>query len=420
MSKGTLESIRTQSDKLHNRWMREFAGKPRHSRDLVQLDKLVEKAQALARKSKQIPGEKGDALEKVVKERLQLYTTERAAIAEVKYERPEVAEVHALGLAVDRVLAAWRRHFAGRDRRTRDLGLLDALNARLARSVARLGELAPTNADLVKPENLDGVRGQLEVMKDERSEIEKARRGLSDSDRVSVSLSDAATAMDRYRIMCAGQPRGSCSLVELDHILAVLRRVKQDVVAAGQAEAQAQNLTVIDQNLAAYEAERPRIAAAREETNPRERGGQLAAVANKLFEIYQKHFAGQARATRDLKLLSDICDRLADIADQMAEIDKAADEPLNRKNIPVVDERLKRYEAEWVEISKAKVQAAQGQAQSQARGAGQAGTITTQGAPGAGPKAPPAVPSLALKSGGGATKKTAPVEPQIRIEPKKT
>ncbi|MFO0744174.1 MAG: hypothetical protein U1F43_00680 [Myxococcota bacterium] len=391
MSKGTLQSIRTQSDKLHNRWTREFAGKPRHTRDLAALDKLVEKAQALARKAKQIPGEKGDELEKVVRERLTLYATERGAIAEVKFERPEVAEIHALGLVVDRTLAAWRRHFAGRDRRTRDAQLLETLVQRLSKAVARLGELGPQNTDVVKVESLDSIRGQLEVMKDERSEIDKLRRAMPEADRTSVALAEAAAAMDRYRVLLGGQPRASCSLAHLDAILQTMRRVQAELSKPEVAEAQAQNLAVITQNLEAYEAERPRIEQALAETAPRERGGQLAAVANRLFQVYQQSFAGQSRATRDLKLLSDICDRLTDVAEQMVELDRVHDEPLTRKNVPVVDDRLRRYEAEWLEIAKAKTAAAQ-KAATPAAPAGRGGAPANAPAPG----------------------------PQIKIEPKKT
>lgn len=400
MAKATLQSIREQSDKLHNRWTREFAGKPRHTRELAVLEKLVEKAAALVHKAKQIPGEKGDALEKAVRERLQLYTTERDAIAEVKFVRPEVGLVHQLGLEIDRVLAAWRRHFGGRDRRTRDLGLLDTLIARLGRAVARLKELAPENADVVKVESLDGVVTQLEVMKDERSEIEKAKRGLAAADKTPVLLAEAAQALDRYRVLLGGQPRATCSLAHMDAVIATLRGIQLDLRTPGGGEldeAQAKNLAVIDQNLEAYVAERERIVKALADTSARERGGQLALVANRLFQLYQQQFAGQSRATRDLKLLSDLNDRLTDIAEQMAALDREHDEPLNRKNIPVVEERVRRYEAEWVEIAKAKTQAAQAAAKAQSAGQGGQPTVNMLGK-----KAP-----------------APPVAPQIRIEPKK-
>ena len=385
MAKATLQSIREQSDKLHARWTREFAGKPRHTRDLVALEKLVEKTAALVHKAKQIPGEKGDALEKVVRERLKLYTTERDAIAEVKYDRPGVAEVHQLGIEVDRVLAAWRRHFGGRDRRTRDLQFLDVLIARLQKAVTRLRELAPEHGDVVKLDALDGVVTQLEVMRDERSEIDKAKRALTDAERPGMLLTEAQQALDRYRVLLGGQPRASCSLANLDAIIHTLRRVKIELQALTLDESQAKNLPVLEQNLAAYTEERARIAQALAETSPRDRGGQLATVANRLFQIYQQQFAGQSRSTRDLKLLSDINDRLSDIAELSAELDQQHDEPLNRKNRTIFEERTRRYEAEWMEIAKAKAQAAQ---------KAQAGQVVVQRAP-------------------------APVAPQIRIEPKK-
>jgi hypothetical protein len=86
----------------------------------------------------------------------------------------------------------------------------------------------------------------------------------------------------------------------------------------------------------------------------RDRSNQLGMVANQLFQIYQREFAGQARATRNLQLLSDLCDRLGELSELMTEHDTATEEPLNRKNMPTVDERLRRYESEWMEIAKAK------------------------------------------------------------------
>lgn len=365
MAKATLESIRTQSEKLHNRWTREFAGKPRHTRDLAELEKLLEKAAALAKKAKGIPGEKGDALEKVVVERFKLYRTERDAIAEAQYDRPEVAEIHALGQRVERALAIWRRHYAGRDRRTRDLTRLEWVIAELGFAVPRLRALAEHPE--VKKDQLEGLEGQLELLKDERSEIDKVRRALEPGQRPMFLLAEAQSALDQYRVHFAGQPRATCSLARLDRMIAMLERVTGELEALG--EEQAQNLGLLRQQLANWRAERAEIALAKESTAARELTSQLGAVANQLFQIYQREFAGKPRNTRNLQLLSDVCDRLTEVADLMAEHDRATREPINRKNLPVVDERVRRYEAEWFEIGKAIAEQAQKQA---ASGAAQA------------------------------------------------
>jgi len=371
MAKPTNLSVMTLSDKLHRRWTREFAGKPRHTRDLKELEHLIEKAAVLAKKAKQLPGEKGDEVEKVVRERLTLYVTERDAIAEAQYDRPEVGEIHTLGMRIERCLAVWRRHFAGRDRRTRDLTLLELTIARLGPALVRLEELKEMPE--VKADQIPGLVGQLEVMKDERSEIEKLRRAMSVDDRAISHLAEAQSALDRYRVLFAGQPRTTGRLDNLDVILRSLERSRAGLAEIAD-EKHAQNITVLDQNLASYRVERGLIAEAHEKVSVRDKTNHLGAGANQMFQLYQQHFAGQDRVTRDLKLLSDLCDRLTDLAEQISSHDAAHAEPINRKNLPIVEDRLRRYEGEWIEIAKAKAAAAERQGQAAAKSAAKAAT----------------------------------------------
>lgn len=353
MAKATLASIRTLSDKLHNRWTREFAGKPRHTRDLAELEKILEKAAVLAKKAKGIPGEKGDALEKVVVERLQLYRAERDAIAEAQFDRPEIAEIHALGLAVDRALSIWRRHYAGRDRRTRDLWRLDAIIGTLAQALPRLEALAEHPE--VKKDSLDSLRGQLELLKDERGEIDKLRRTAEPAVKVNALLAEAQSALDQYRVHFAGQPRPTCAPARLRRIIAMLEAITAELATLTPDDDK--NLPVLLKSLELWRAEVPELDKAIANVAPRDVSNQLGLVANQLFQVYQREYAGQARVTRNLQRLSEVCDRLAEIAELMARHDAAHAEPVNRRNMPVVDERLRRYEAEWTEIAKAKAQA---------------------------------------------------------------
>jgi len=412
MAKATLESIRAQSDKLHNRWLREFAGKPRHTRNLAELEKLLEKASALAKKAKGIPGEKGDALEKVVVERFKLYRAERDAIAEVQYDRPEVGEIHALGQRIERALAVWRRHYAGRDRRTRDLVRLDLVIAELASALPRMRALSEHPE--VKKDQLESLEGQLELLKDERSEIDKVRRALEPSQHPVFLLAEAQSALDQYRVHFAKQPRTTCSLVRLDRLIGMLEAIVPRLEALG--EEQANNVALLREQLEGWRIERGQIVAAQEQTAARDRTNHLGAVANQLFQLYQREFAGKPRATRNLQLLSDLCDRLAEIGDLMAEHDRKTGEAINRKNLPVVDERVRRYEAEWFEIGKVKAEAAQQQPQP-APAAVQAAphaSSTTLGAPQPLPKIGLGAPQPLPKIGAG------PVPlPGISIAPKK-
>lgn len=359
--KATLDSIKAQSDKLHNRWNREFAGKPRHTRNLPDLEKILEKAATLVKKAKGIPGEKGDALEKVVAERWQLYRTERDAIAEAQFERPEIAEIHGLGQTIDRALAVWRRHYAGRDRRTRDLPRLEDLIAILSTAIPRLEALK--DHPEVNKDSLVSLRGQLEVLKDEKNEIDKLRKAADPSTRAMTLVAEAQSALDQFRVHFARQARACCSPHRLKRLIATLERVSAELPALAPDEPTAReqhdkNLGVLAAHLATWRQELPQIELARATVPPRDLTNQLGALANHLFQVYQRDFAGKPRSTRNLQLLSEINDRLAELLDMMSEHDAATAEPINRKNVPVVDERLRRYEAEWIEIAKAKTEAA--------------------------------------------------------------
>lgn len=408
MAKATTESVITLSDKLQRRWEREFAGKPRHTRDLKELEHIIEKTAGLAKKAAQLKGEKGAEIQKVVRDRLALYVKERDAIAEAQFERPEIGEIHGLGQTVERSLAVWRRHFAGRDRKSRDLGRLDPAIASLAVALTRLEELK--DMPEVKEDQLPNLVGQLELMKGERQEIEKIRLEMTPEERATSMLAEAQSALDRYRVLFAGQPRTTGRLETLDSILGSLMRCREALVAVG--EAQATNVTVVDQNLASYRNEHALITEALAKVPVRDRTNHLGQAANQMFQLYQEHFAGKQRTTRDLKLLSDICDRLTEVAIQMADHDARHAETVNRKNLPIVEDRLRRYEAEWIEINKAKAQEAQ------AQGVQAPSTPPTTGSPLAG-RAPLKVgPQLGLP-GGIKSQTVDPLDSLIKIAPKK-
>ncbi len=376
MAKATIDSIRQHSDKLHNRWTREFAGQPRHTRSLADLEKIIEKTAVLVQKAKQIPGEKGNALEQAVFERLKLYRNERDAIAEAQYDRPQIGQIHTLGMQVDRQLAVWRRHYAGRDRRSRDLHRLGLVIASLDKSVTAL-EALQDNPE-VKKEGLASVRTQLELLRDEYGEIDKVRRTLEPAQKLAALLAEAQSGLDQYRVHYAKQPRATCSPERLEGMIANMTQLLVDLEplqpppadvddeAGKQIEAaHKKNMELLNLHLASWQKELVLIREARAEAEPRDMTNQLGGVANLMFQVYQREFAGKDRTTRDLQLLSEVCDRLAEIGNLMAAHDKKH-EPINRKNIPIVEDRLRRYEQEWIEINKAKQPAAQASAQAQA------------------------------------------------------
>lgn len=76
----------------------------------------------------------------------------------------------------------------------------------------------------------------------------------------------------------------------------------------------------------------------------------LAREANHWFAVYGRHFAGQARTTRDMERLEELLAGLRDVERRMA----AAEGALNAENLGIVRERLKAYGAEVEEIERAR------------------------------------------------------------------
>lgn len=222
MSKGSLSSLQETAEKLDARWAREYAGKPRHTRDLDALDKMIEKADSVVRKAKSLTGTGTEELRKSAAERLELFQNERAAIAEAQFDLPKLGEVHRLGRAADAAYANWRRHFAAQDRRTRDAGLLDAMIDAIAASHAGLTAIHATQPELVKPEGLHDMKTQLELLKDERNEIAKAKKATTGRDKVVCALDEGQQCLDRYRVHYAGQPRVTADADALERIVARL------------------------------------------------------------------------------------------------------------------------------------------------------------------------------------------------------
>jgi hypothetical protein len=389
MSKGSYESLKSQSDKLDSRWQREFAGKPRHTRDLGVLDGMIEKAEGVVRKAKALRGESGEALRRYAGEQLALFVKERAAIAEAKFERPEIASVHELGRAIDATTAVWRRHYAGQDRRSRDLVRLEALATELASLYERLGTIAAAHPDLVKLEGLEGIGNQLDLLRTEVKAVGEAKAALAGRDRVVNAFTEAQQGLDRYRAHFAGQPRASCdpSILEaivtrLDASLAILDAATDD--EKDGIDDFDKNHAVVREQRDLYRQELGLVKTARAAAPIRDRSGLLGGAANAVFQKYQEHFAGQNRATRDLRLLSDMCERLVDVAAQMKELSEQHDDLVARKNLEIVDERIKVYESEWIEIQKARAAAAQPAGPSNVRTAapGETGNIRDASADG--------------------------------------
>ncbi|PKN58594.1 MAG: hypothetical protein CVU56_04950 [Deltaproteobacteria bacterium HGW-Deltaproteobacteria-14] len=359
MAKPTYDSVSRLADKLHRQYQAEYAGKPRHTRPLEPIERVIGKMRALAGKAAKLAGPKGREVEKIVTDRLALYVHERDAIAAARFEDPSVAEMHGLSQGINRALALWRRHFSGQNRLVVDLSLLDQIVSALAAARPRLAALLEEKRSLELSGALNTVESELMLIADERSEIEKARRNATPEQRAAALATRANRWLDQVRIHFTGHPRASCEPERLREIVRRLEAIAEEMRAPEHAAAHADNVALIAERTPALAAEADAIAAAIAAAKPREVASVLGAAANRIIELYAEHFAGQSRATRNLSLLGDLCDRLGSIRDQMAGL-LTDDDTVTANNLHIVESRLEAYEQEWVEIAKAKASQATG------------------------------------------------------------
>ncbi|MFU8806979.1 MAG: hypothetical protein ACNA8W_24440, partial [Bradymonadaceae bacterium] len=85
-----------------------------------------------------------------------------------------------------------------------------------------------------------------------------------------------------------------------------------------------------------------------------EYAGSLGAEANALMAEYREHFAGKDRATRDLGLLSRLCDGMRDITLQMEALEKRDPSDVNARNLNIVLDSWSMYEAEYKRVEQAR------------------------------------------------------------------
>ena len=119
-------------------------------------------------------------------------------------------------------------------------------------------------------------------------------------------------------------------------------------------ETNKKNIGIVESQLGTYRAELAEIRKARQGAPFADLMGMLGGAANELFDEYRKNFSGQDRKTRDLELLSRICDDLGDIRKQMNDLARAESNDMNAQNLAIVVSQLTQFEEEWEAISAAK------------------------------------------------------------------
>jgi hypothetical protein len=348
-------------DKIAARYEAQFAGQSRASRNLDELDAIVKETKAVLARIEAIPaaarGPELSTIADTARENVRIYEQERGLIVEAKQMGPAFDDFAPLAASANLVFAKYARHFAGQSRSTRDLGLLNELAEELEGIAEQMDELIAKSPGSRMKADLDVVRSSIDMYRKEEKEIAKAQTDGTVDDRVNRLAQLANAQFKLYSDHFAGRSRSTRRPALLVRMIASLESYQKQMKQLDKqngGDTNRKNIDIVENQLATYRAELVEIRKARQQAPFADLMGMLGGAANELFDEYRKNFSGQDRRTRDLALLSRICDDLADIRRQMIDLSRADANEMNASNLQIVTSQLAQFEEEWEAISKAK------------------------------------------------------------------
>lgn len=321
---------------LKRRYQSNFAGHPRISRSVDLLNEMITEAEAL------LEGADAASAEAIEAE-LKLYRREATSIAEAQAQGEGVQSAHHSAAMAEQVFARYRRHFAGEDRRSRDLGLMDVM----IEDLEILAEQLRGVDDLRIKESLGHADQYLDLFKRERQSIAQLRLEGTLSAQSDLLAKLANDQLYLYRDHFAGQSRLSRRPILLERIIyqldELLERMRALTAQGFHAENHQRNASLISDRVAEYRVELRQIREAKGQSTFEGLVNSLGEAANKIFEAYRAEFAGKSRGDRDLKRLDALCEGLYQLARQMDDLDRVREDAVNHQNLQIVLDHLRLY-----------------------------------------------------------------------------
>lgn len=354
--KKSLQELKNEADDIYEIYRARFAGQPRATRDISELDTLIKRLTTLIADARETtsaaPNPAISTLVETAQENLGRYREEHNEIRKAQ-GNPYSVEGARLASRANRVFDTYGRHYAGQDRGTRDVLLLKELIDELKSIQREMDFVAERGIDATK-QDIQTVKAQMGLYETEVAEIERTRTFGTQEEQASrlATLANAQFAL--YNSHFAGKKRLSRrpELIQrmvhnLEDYLGRMEQLQKDGYSA---DVNRNNMGIVRQNLEMYRTELEEIRKARQEVSLQDLAGTLGGAANDVMAEYREHYAGKDRKTRSLAQLSTMCDELRDIALQMNAIARTVDIDFNEKNFEIVSESRAMYEAEFKEI----------------------------------------------------------------------
>ncbi len=367
MNASLLKSLRESLDSTHEQYNLHFAGQMRATRSPDMMRLMIEAAEAISRDTKRVEAN-GDAAEKqslldMCSERLALYQSELAAIESArKTIGRDGLEAALLGTRANFIFHRYIRHFAGQDRGTRDLGLLAEMTADLHAISDQMAALAngPAAADLEHDRAV--VAEYIELFSNERGAVLAARDSGTLEDQAGRLANLANDQFHLYSMHFAGRARVSRRPELLERMIGTLESVIERMKGLQQighhSEHNAGNIAIVAERLADWRSELAAVREQRQSTPLLTMVEALGEAVEPVLATYNEEFAGLDRLTRELGLLTVLCDALGELERQMERIGSVEQLTANERNLQMVRDAMVMFEKEWQAIAEAKTEAA--------------------------------------------------------------
>jgi hypothetical protein len=363
-----VENLGKELEELDRDYQGAFAGQSRLTRDMALLDRIIDRATSIVKRIDQIPsaaqGPELVRLRDSAAQSLELYNRERAAITRAQTLGPAFESFSSEATSANLVFARYARHFAGKDRTTRDIALLGELIDELKQIDKRMsGLLEETNsADFERDRKV--VRDNLTQYQSEVDLIDKAQKSGAAEDRAGTLANLANAQFALYQNHFAGEPRVSRRPALLMRIVSSLKKIHERMTSFREGGADidfnTRNIGIVEDRLKVYDTELAEIRKVRQATSMPDIMAELGGSANKLFDEYRSAFADKPRPQVDLDRLGVICDKLAEIRRQMSEMSWAEENDMNTKNLEIVTEQIVMFEGEYQAVVTARTQGSGG------------------------------------------------------------
>jgi hypothetical protein len=344
----------------------QFAGQSRGTRDLKLMDDLIRRTKNVLMQIDATPNASRDRelseLKSSAQEQSRMLDAERAGIQEARSAGPDFERFAPLAQRANFVMARYRRHFAGKNRSTRDIGLLEEMAEDLSQIHAEMSAIVARNPAPPFRRDIEAVTQALTMYRSERDAVLGSWKTGTPEEQTGSAGTVANGQFELYADHFAGKGRSSRRPELLERMLRTLERCKTrmlDLSANGSvAETNQNNLGIVDENLRMYATELEEIRKAKESTSLEDLVGSLGGAANDVFDEYRKRYAGKDRKTVDRDRLGVMCDLLGEIERQMELIARGVENKINASNLEIVRSQLSAFEGEWEQVTQVQQPAA--------------------------------------------------------------